>query len=301
MKNISIVKFGSQLHNGYDQYSDRDLLVVTDKLEDLKELYNKYSSQGWSVSAYTYSKLAYLSRIGSLFIDHLRICSVTLTDSEDKFKEILRSHQTRTDFENDINGAVSYFDILFRIPDCDLGYAWFCDCMYVGIRNFLVFKCAKEGALEFSFLRLIHGLFNAGEIDIQEFHILKELRRVKYNYREDMLNKLPGKQFVQSVISIGKKLNLIASSIIVSPSEFSSEFRTQIISNSFNGYQRLRMVEGLYCSNGRNMPEIKMIVSNPQFYASKLLDANYLCGLITRIEVRDDNELIKILLSGFES
>jgi len=298
MKNISIVKFGSQLHNNYDKYSDRDLLVVTDSLIDLKELYDKYTSEGWSVSAYTYSKLKYLSKIGSLFIDHLNICSVTLTDSNGMFEAILKAHKTKKLYENDILGAIEYFKILATIPDTTLGYAWFCDCFYVGLRNYLVFKNASCGNLEFSFLNLIENLLMSGEIRNNEYDILKELRALKFNYRADILDKLPTKQFIKQLVAIGKGLVLFNKVEFIQPNLFSEYISGHLLITKFNGYQRLRLVEGLYCSANRNMPIIKNIVSNPQFYASRLLNDSYMLELIDRIQSQDDKELVQLLLTA---
>jgi hypothetical protein len=296
MKNISVIKFGSQLHSNYDKYSDRDLLVVTDSLMDLKELYDKYTSEGWSVSAYTYSKLKYLSEIGSLFIDHLKICSVTLTDSNRMFKAILEAHKTKMFYENDIRGALEYFKILAAIPDTKLGYAWFCDCFYVGLRNYLVFKNASFGNLEFSFLNLIENLLRSGNICKNEYKILKELRALKFNYRADILDKLPAKQFVEQLVAIGQSMRLFNKVEFIQPDLFSEYVSERLSIAKFNGYQRLRLVEGLYCSKNRNMPIIKNIVSNPQFYACRLLNDRYLFKLIDKIQSYDDDELVQVLL-----
>ena len=71
MKNYSIAIYGSSTRENFDQYSDKDILIVGESYKNIKTLKVEYENQGFSVSAYTYSKLNFMSLNGSLFIDHL--------------------------------------------------------------------------------------------------------------------------------------------------------------------------------------------------------------------------------------
>lgn len=283
MKKYSIIKFGSQLTTSFDKYSDKDLLIVTDTLSQLSKYYEEYSKKGWSVSGYTYSKLKYLSDKGSLFISHLIKDSEIIFDYGNKFKEILDAHVRNESFVKDIEDSKDYFNVIKTIPDNQLGYAWFADCFYVGLRNYLIFKNAERNVLEFSYLKIIELLYKDNLITKNEHFILRQLRVVKFNYRQDILDELPSKSYIISLIKIGKKLNLFADSFFVEKTLFEDMALSYISSSDFNGYQRLRLIEGIYCSKEINIPEVKQIISNPQFYASRLMDNDFMMETISKL------------------
>jgi len=158
MKKYSISIFGSSLGPNFDKYSDKDLLMVSDSYSTLAELKKKYESEGYSVSTYTYKKLKYLSEKGSLFVQHLKVESKILIDYKDLLKSILDNHKEIQPSNEQIYDSIEYFNFLRIIPDSVIGYAWFCDCFYVGIRNYLILKSASERNYNFSFLSLLNDL-----------------------------------------------------------------------------------------------------------------------------------------------
>jgi predicted nucleotidyltransferase len=286
MKNYSIAIFGSSLRADFDKYSDRDLLVVANDFKTLEELKKTYSKDDWSISYYTYSKLQYLSKNGSLFIKHLQNESEIIIDKKDRLINILNQFNPKSNYKDDIKDCENYFDIIKTVPKTDLGYAWFCDCLYVGLRNYLVFKNAENEVFEFSFIKLLNGLKEQGKIEKYDIDILKELRVVKRNYREEILNELPSLNFIQKVIPILKNMGILKSVEIVDSLTFQNFIDKSIIRKKFNPYQRLRLVEGYYCSQEINIPELKKIISNPQFYASKMKDDDFTMNLISEIKKR---------------
>jgi predicted nucleotidyltransferase len=286
MKNYSVAIFGSSLRADFDQYSDKDLLVVAEDYKTLEELKKVYSEEDWSISYYTYSKLQYLSKNGSLFIKHLQKESKVIADENNRLSKILSEFNQKTTYETDILDSINYFEIIKTVPKTDLGIAWFCDSLYVGLRNYLVFKNAENGIFEFSFTKLLNILNQQGVISQLEIEILKELRVVKRNYRENILDELPSINFTQKVIPIAIKIGIIKSVKIVDSLIFQNIIEKNILKKSFNPYQRLRLVEGYYCSQEINIPELKKIVSNPQFYASKMKNNNFTMNLISEIKKR---------------
>ena len=293
MKNYSVAIFGSSLRADFDKYSDRDLLVVANDYETLDKLKVKYSKDNWSISYYTYSKLRYLSENGSLFIKHLQNESKIIVDNESELNNILNSFNPKSEYKNDIQDSLNYFNILKLVPKTELGLAWFCDSLFVGLRNFLVFKNAEHGIFEFSFIKLLSILKVQGKITQSDINILRELRVVKRNYREDIFDELPSFSFIQKVIAIVKKIGILDSVKIVDSLTFQNSIDKIIIGKNFNPYQRLRLVEGYYCSQRLNIPELKKIISNPQFYASKMKDDAYTLNLISEIKKRHTTTYIK--------
>jgi len=284
MKNFSVAIFGSSLRADFDKYSDRDLLIVADDFETLERLKSDYSKEDWSISFYTYSKLEFLSKNGSLFIKHLQNESKIIIDKTGKLDKLLSDFKPKNDYKKDIQECENYFDILETIPKTDLGFAWFCDSLYVGLRNYLVFKNAENGIFEFSFIKLLRGLEKQKIITKSDVEILKELRVVKRNYREEILDELPSLSFIQKIIPIIKTIGVLETVKIVDSSKFQNIVDKSIIRKKFNPYQRLRLVEGYYCSQELSLPELKKIISNPQFYASKMKDNNFTMNLLSEIK-----------------
>lgn len=284
MKDYSIAIFGSSLRDDFDKYSDRDLLIVAENHQTLDLLKNKFSGKDWSISYYTYSKLEFLSLKGSLFLKHLQIESEIIADKNNKLKNILSNHKLKNNYKNEIKEAINYFEILKYIPNTSQGYAWLCDCLYVGLRNYLIFKNTENNLYLFSFIQLLKNLENQKQITDEEVKILREIRVIKRNYREANQDFLPSLPFIMKVLKIFNKLNLLPSFDIINPIIFRIHIENNILSDNFNSYQKLRLLEGYYCSQNINIPEIKKIVNTPQFYAVKFKDKDYVQNLIRRIK-----------------
>lgn len=291
MKNYSVAIFGSSLRADFDKYSDRDLLIIANDFKTLESLKSIYSKDDWSISYYTYSKLKYLSINGSLFIKHLQNESQIIIDKNDRLEKILNQFNLKSNYKKDIKDCVNYFDIIKIVPKTTLGYAWFCDSLFVGLRNYLVFKNAENGIFEFSFIKLLNGLKEQGLINQSDINVLKELRVVKRNYREEILDELPSLDFIKKIILITKALGILKSVKFVDSKTFQSTIEKSIIKRKFNSYQRLRLVEGYYCSQELNIPELKKIISNPQFYACKMKDNDFTLNLISEIKKTPHNSV----------
>lgn len=286
MKNYSTAIFGSSLRADFDKYSDKDLLIVAEDYKTLKKLKKTYSKNDWSISSYTYSKLEYLSKNGSLFIKHLQKESQITIDINGRLKGILDDFNPRRDYKKNIEDCINYFDILKLIPDTSMGWAWFCDSFYVGLRNYLVFKNAEREIFEFSFIKLLSNLKESGKIDDSDVEILKELRVVKRNYREEILDELPSINFIHKIIRIAISIGVLKEVKILDSLNFQKVTEETIIEKEYNAYQRLRLIEGYYCSQEVNIPELKKIISNPQLYALKMKDDDLIIKFISEMKKR---------------
>ena len=284
MRKYSKAIFGSSLRNDFDKYSDRDLLIVADDYNTLNELKLKYANEGWSISFYTYEKLKYLSKIGGLFIQHLKDESHIIKDDNCKLQSILSSFKPKNNYNPELNNAKKYFDLTHFVSDTTISYAWLCDVLYVGLRNYLIFENSNNRIYEFSFLKLLSILKNENRINQSEFDVLRELRVVKRNYRTEILDELPSKEFTEKVILILSRLSLIPHVSFVSVNTFQSNIERTIFNTTMDSYQKLRLIEGYYISAGIVNKDVKKIVSNPQFYACKFKDEKFIKGLLKEIK-----------------
>lgn len=290
MKIYSIAIFGSSLRPDFDKYSDKDLLIVANTYSKLNKLRQQFEMQGFSVTTYTYKKLEFLSKKGSLFVQHLRNESSIMTDHKGKLNEILVRHKASTPTAEQISESIDYFKFLSMIPDSKWGYAWYCDCFYVGLRNHLILNSALKGEFKFSFVRLIDDLLKNIQIETSDFEILRQLRVVKKNYRERIEDELPSKYFVESLIRVGQKLRISNTATFVHKKTFNDHTLNEIKKESTNYYFRLRLIEMYYLLSGQRNTEIDKVICNPQFYALKFKNIEFINRLINDIEGKNGTQ-----------
>jgi hypothetical protein len=284
MKNTSIAIFGSSQRTNFDKYSDKDLLIVGESYSKINELRQEYESQNYSVSTYTYKKLQFLSDSGSLFIQHLKKESKILIDGNDNLKSILDNHKESIPTQKELTESIDYFKFLKSIPNSNWGYAWFCDCFYVGLRNHLILRSAIKGDYNFSFLNLIDDLLQSKEIDLNDFEILRQVRVVKKAYRERIDEILPSQDFMNSLVAVGQKLKLIPSIDFISCENFKSYVVCEVKNQKTNHYFKLRLFEVYYILSGQRNSKIDKYICNPQMYALKFKNTDFICKLIDDLE-----------------
>jgi predicted nucleotidyltransferase len=290
MKRYSIAIFGSSLRPNFDKYSDKDLLIVSDSYSTLNTLKAKYEQDGYSVSTYTYKKLKYLSDKGSLFIQHLKIESQILTDYKGLLSKILENHKESMPSSEQIKESFEYFDFLKNIPNSKIGYAWFCDCFYVGLRNYLILKSAESKKYKFSFLNLLGDLLKSKDIDTNDFETLRQLRVLKKNYRERIDDELPSKDFINSLIKVGQKLNLLSTVNFQRIDSYNTNLLDYVKTKETNHYFKLRLIEIFYLLSGQRFDEIDRIICNPQLYAMKFKNSEFVNKIIADIEKKNGTQ-----------
>jgi len=283
MIKYSVAIYGSSTRENFDKYSDKDILIVAETFEELKVCRLEYENQGFSISAYTYSKLNFMSQNGSLFVDHLVKESKILFDSHKQLEIILKNHKSKKPGLKQFQDNKNYFKLLKFVPNFDKGFGWFCDCAYVGIRNYLILKSAERGNLNFSYLILLDELKNDNLITDKEIEILRELRVIKRNYREKIDDQLPSKNYTLDIIKIFIKLNLVKDIKIKDKIEFQQFVKSSILNIDLDHYQKLRLIEIYYYINGEEDIKIEKIICNPQFYASLFKKEKYVLNIIKKI------------------
>jgi predicted nucleotidyltransferase len=289
MKNYSIAIYGSSTRENFDKYSDKDILIVAESYKNIKTLKLEYENQGFSVSAYTYSKLNFMSLSGSLFIDHLVKESKILIDYDQKFDLILKNHISKKPSFKEFQDNKNYFKILEFVPNSKKGFGWFCDCLYIGFRNYLILNSAEKNNFNFSYLNLLEELKNDSLINENEVEILRELRVIKRNYREKVIDELPSKSYLLKVVKILKRLNLIDNPKILDKLNFQNFVEISMKNDELGHYQKMRLIEMYYYLNGKENKEIERIICNPQFYASYFKKEKYIQNIIEKITSKRKN------------
>lgn len=284
MKSYSMAIFGSSVRPNFDRYSDKDLLIVGESYSTINKLKQEYELQNYSVSIYTYKKLQFLSNNGNLFIQHLKKESKILIDDNDKLKSILINHKESIPTSKQLIESADYFSFLKIIPNSKWGYAWFCDCFYVGLRNYLILKSAVKGDYNFSFMSILDDLLQSKQINLNDFEILKQLRIMKKNYRERNNETLPSKDFIELLVATAQKLKLISSIDFISCDGFKFHIVNEVKNHHINHYIKLRLFEIHYILSGKRNLDIERYICNPQIYALKFRNTVFIHELISEME-----------------
>ena len=162
--------FGSAARGDHDSFSDWDLLIVSDDVSTLKESKTTCENLGWSCTAYSWSRLQQAADDGSLFVQHLKQESRTISDSSDPLSTILSEFTVRGDYKRETIGATSLLgNLMEQLPRCDAGPMWALDVLAVGFRSLAVARLAENGIFEFSNSGIVGGLARLGIVRKEEF------------------------------------------------------------------------------------------------------------------------------------
>ena len=283
MKSYSIALFGSAVRSDFDEYSDKDLLLVAQEYNQLQSLKQTYEKKGFSVSAYTFKRLQSISQRGSLFILHIKQEAEIIQDENGFLRKILEEHSSCIPTTDRIIEAKSYFDYLKVIPLTTNGFSWFCDCFYVGFRNYLILLSALHNKYTFSYLQLLSQFEAEGLLTKEDYAVLRELRIIKRNYRAKIKDELPDKSYIENIASIAQKIKLIDTFCFAEMDEFNEFARKKLVEN-IHHYHKLRLIEILHQESGVSNDRIEKMVCNPQHYAITLKNRKTVDKLLSELD-----------------
>jgi len=266
--------FGSFTRGDSDEFSDRDILIVSDDLLHLKDRRIQLEAVGWSVASYTWSKLEALSRARALFIQHLKLESSVLRDDNGRLTDILSRFEPKHSYSLEIEKNLDLIGLVRRYPDGSRGSQWGADVIYVCLRNYGVLKLAELGKYVFSFHAILDELSNASIIDSRSADKLRRLRWMKSLYRNgETLPAITAQKVLKSVLdALPGDLQIDAAPC----SPWSIIESAQPMDSNAPAYQRLRNLEKIYISFSEVsgsvclLPEfikLKSWIEDPRSYA----------------------------------
>lgn len=181
----SEAEFGSSARGDADALSDRDFLIVDDDVRVLRERSAVLRAEGFSVASYTFSKLEHLSRVGALFVQHLRLEANVSVDRDGRLGRLLASFRPKSSYSPEIadNGALAR--LIARIPPGPVAEMWAADVLYVTMRNFGVLSLAERGRYVFAYDAILDALREEDLLDREAVANLRQLRFMKSLYRGD--------------------------------------------------------------------------------------------------------------------
>lgn len=286
----SILKYGSYIRGNSDKYSDKDILIVADKFEELNDLNSYYSNKGWSTSLYTYEKLEYLAKNGYLFVKHLINEGEIIEDENDILYNILQKFEERLDYNYEINKSSEFINYINIIPNTIESYFWLCDNIYVALRNSLIYKSALKNEFLFSYVDLIKSLLNDKEITESEYDTLLQLRVVKSCYRNNYKDIYPSLDYTNKVIRLANKIGL---NLDVKFSNNINCLKLVDYDKIDSSYKKLRFIELILKNESIEDAYLTKCISNPQMYAnSRHIETIYL-RTISKIKTSQNTLLAK--------
>lgn len=181
----SEAEFGSSARGDADALSDRDFLIVDDDVRVLRERSAALRAEGFSVASYTFCKLEHLSRVGALFVQHLRLEANVSVDRDGRLVRLLASFRPKSSYSAEIAGNGALARLIARIPPGPVAEMWAADVLYVTMRNFGVLSLAERGRYVFAYDAILDALREEDVLDREAVANLRQLRFMKTLYRGD--------------------------------------------------------------------------------------------------------------------
>jgi hypothetical protein len=253
--------FGSSSRGDADDLSDRDILLVDSDIDTLNQRRAQLEMEGWSVATYTWKKLDRLSEQRALFVQHLKLESRILCDSDERLAKTLSAFEPKLSYAEEITLNSNLATVIQQYPSTLKGALWTADVLYVCLRNFGVLKLAQLGKFVFSFNSILDELVAANIIDQADAGSLRKLRWMKTLYRGG--TTLPSESIQRVLKSVFEALP--SEILITAPLSRDPRlivFEASVLHSTAPAYHRLRNLEKIYIS----LEEINLsFCSDPRF------------------------------------
>lgn len=175
--------FGSVARGDSDRHSDRDLLLVASRSDDLHAASALYSAAGWSCSLYSWCALDRLCSRGGFFVEHLRREGKVIQDIDDVLAHRIAIARSKTSYCSEIEQALQLFGVIEFVPETSWGTAWALDILMVAVRSFGYATLANRGMYVFNYSQMLDRLVSFGLLSRRASFQLAMLRIWKVRYR----------------------------------------------------------------------------------------------------------------------
>ncbi len=188
---VSICVFGSSARATNDAISDRDVLIVANDIASTKDIVAEWTKQGWSVSLYSRKRLRNVAKIGSLFVKHLQLEGIVLSDPSGWLSKILEEFCVKQSYYSEIADALDLALPLQRLKGVgiEVDQALAADIGYVFLRNYAIYRCAEQQTYLFDYRALLEELQGIEKFSDRCRSQLMRLRIGKHIYRSGNLRR----------------------------------------------------------------------------------------------------------------
>jgi hypothetical protein len=197
--------FGSSARRSCDHLSDQDYLIVDDNHQRRRDRKRSLEQSGWSVAAYTWSRLERLVDTGALFAQHLKQEALITTDYNNRLKETLSKFNPKPSYQDDFDQTCRLIIAVTSNVTTLEERNWCFDVLAVAVRNAGVLALADHGLYEFSYEKIIQTLGHIRQLTDNDIRRLLSLRKYKAGYRAGhKTQNISDDMFQRMCVSISK-------------------------------------------------------------------------------------------------
>lgn len=267
--------FGSVVRGDNDSLSDRDIIIVDDNIDILRERRAVLENEGWSVSSYTFGKITAMANKKVLFVQHLKLQSEIINDRNLRLTNLLNDFTPKPSYETEALDNRKMTNLIRTVPKTNLGGLWAADVLYVALRNFGILVLAGHGKYVFGFAEILDELIELGFLKHSNRSACMKLRFLKSLYRSG------------ETINLGISLDSINHSLADLPTDYFVTKSEAMVSNSVltdmrplnsevSPYLKLRNIEKAYIcmldlhqANGKigKFEELGKWIKDPSHYS----------------------------------
>lgn len=180
----SICLFGSQARRTADRWSDHDVLVISDDVDNAADFARSFVSDKSNVMAISKSQLIDMSQCGSIFLQHLKQEAIIIVDKDKFLERNLNEFMPHGRYE--VKATIAAAQLL-NVTHVQGHNYWqnmcLADILYVLMRNMLILRNASNGRYIFDYSSLIIDCSRRLGIDGNQMSALMRLRVMKHHYR----------------------------------------------------------------------------------------------------------------------
>lgn len=245
----SVCVFGSVARSNSDCMSDKDILIICSDPHQRKLLEKEWVAKGWSASVYSPSRFIALVEAGSLFVQHLKLEGIIVSDHDNWLKDVLKFARPKPSYSHDARNSIDLALPIERFNNDLLvsENSIVADLAFVCIRNFGINYLADAGNFIFDFEKIADEVRRNFTVSNSEIELLYSLRAGKSAYRSGLTRaSLPG--------TIGDLKSLLGKIFPERPLGTIKSIAQ--LRNLNSGYARLRDLEAAVVSGLGGAPSI---------------------------------------------
>jgi predicted nucleotidyltransferase len=241
-----VALFGSMQRGDHDHFSDRDLLIVSERGSEVEDAFSK---AGFSPNVYNWEQIENLAFEGSLFVQHLKNESRVVFDRTGRLRSLLKSFRPKKDYSQRLDENRHLIAMTNGVPHNTPAGGWAFDVLAVAFRNHAILHLAQREIYLFSFSALVRELTAEHGLSKPEADLLTNLRTRKHQYRLGETIGLPPAELQRTQAVIEKITRVECTASRLSSPQFVSRL-TGMPRDGVHWYHLLRRCEGAYRAMG---------------------------------------------------
>jgi hypothetical protein len=264
--NTSVAVFGSQARGDADLLSDRDMLVVSSRLDRARGARSAAFVNGWNTTLYTWNELDRAVARNSLFVQHLKREAVIVNDPDSRLQHCLSNAAPRPSYSWEMAEARELIGALEHVPTAPWAPGWGLDVLATGFRSLAIAELADRGIFAYSMASILDNLCYCGLVHAEDAPLLSTLRFWKQSFRSGRPVRPRRRDFLDLASLVDRRFRLGLHVRFVPDAEF-VERTTSTVRNDPHWYRASRKSEAaLLLTGSPNHASVLAHLQKPQQY-----------------------------------